>query len=282
MNTLESTRKNEAGMQRLVDFFHSRTGIKVQPSKKTFLEGRLQKRLDQYGFVSMDQYCHWLFEEGGLHQEEALLIDLATTNKTDFFREIHHFDYLANQVLPLLQERGAGMLAPLRIWSAGCSNGAEPYSLAMVCQEFAQATPGFQFEILASDLCTRVLKEAVRAIYPHADVKPVPLPLRQRYLLRDVQQDEVRIIPELRRQVRFYHHNLMELPYPPNTAVEVLFCRNLLIYFDKPTQREVLFRLCHYVKPGGYLFLGHSETVTGLDLPLQPMAPTAFRRLHDG
>lgn len=261
-------------IQQLVVFLRERTGIRLPSSKQAYLEGRLRKRLLQLGFDSFDPYCYWLFEEDGMEEEECTLIDLATTNKTDFFREAYHFDFLLTEALPSLSTH-----APLRIWSAGCANGAEPYSLAMLCQDYAKDRPGFQFEITASDISTQALREAVRAIYPHADIEPIPMPMRQRYLRRDVERDEVRIVAELRRKVKFIQHNLMDLPYPPKQPVDLLFCRNLLIYFDRPTQIEVLSRLCRCVKPGGYLILGHSENITGLELPLRSMAPTTFQRI---
>lgn len=269
----------EHDFNRISAFVHGRTGIWVQPSKKTHLEGRLRRRLRALGFSTLNQYCRWLFDEGGMTEEESELFDAVTTNKTDFFREPHHFQFLTTTALPTLLAKGRRL--PVRIWSAGCSNGAEPYTVAMVCEEFALANPGFEYQIIASDICTRMLGEAARAIYPHAAIEPIPMELRHRYLLRDKERDEVRIIPQLRRKIRFVHHNLMEIPYPPHQPVDLLFCRNLLIYFDKITQADVLSRLCHSVRFGGYLILGHSESVTGLELPLHPVAPTTFLRLNE-
>lgn len=269
---------DKAAFERLITFVQNRTGIKIAPSKMVYLEGRLRNRLPHMGFDTLGHYCHWLLDENGLEEEENALIDLVTTNKTDFFRELHHFDFFFTKALPSLRAAGTGVHTPLRVWSAGCSNGSEPYSLAMLCQDFAHGTPGFKFEILASDISAKVLMEAVKAIYPHADIEPVPIPMRQRYLKRDPERNEVRITSELRRKVKFFQHNLMDLPYPPQQPVDIIFCRNLLIYFDKKTQREVLDRLCHHVKPGGYLILGHSETVTGMELPLRSIAPTTFQR----
>ena len=268
----------ERDFRRLAGLIHARSGIRMPPSKKTFLEGRMRRHMRRLGFGDLAEYCRWLFEAGGLAEDETALIDAITTNKTEFFREPHHFDFLAATALPALSAAGSGMERPLRIWSAGCSNGAEPYSLAMVCQELADRTAGFRFEILASDISTEMLRRAVRAIYPVAAIEPVPIGLRKRYLLRDDTRHEVRIAPELRRTVRFIHHNLMNAPYPAHQATDIVVCRNLLIYFDRPTQRDVLARLCRHVRPGGYLILGHSEGVAGLTLPLRPVAPTTFLR----
>ena len=267
--------------QRLADFIHSSSGIKMPSSKKTFLEGRLRKRLRLLGYDSFDEYCHYVFDEGGLFEEETALIDAVTTNKTDFFRESHHFDFLIREGLPRLVDRGLGIHHPLRVWSAGCANGAEAYTIAMVCHDFAQRTPRFRFDIFGSDICVSALNDAARAVYPHAMIAPVPMTMRRRYLLRDEEQDEVRIVPELRRMVSFAYINLIDPDYRLQRSMDIVFCRNLLIYFDRQTQRTVLQRLCRNLKVGGYLILGHSESVTGLDLPLRSVATTIFIR-EDG
>ena len=122
---------------RLAEFVHTRSGIRMPPSKKTFLEGRIRRHLSALGFATMNEYCKWLFDEGGLVQDEAALLDAVTTNKTEFFRERHHFEFVSNVILPDFRAASSGSLRPLLIWSAGCSNGAEPYSLAMICEDFA-------------------------------------------------------------------------------------------------------------------------------------------------
>ena len=264
--------------RRLAEFIHTRSGIRMPPSKRTLLQSRMRRHSRGLGFKSLAEYCRWLFEGGGLAQDESALIDAITTNKTEFFRERHHFDFIAAVALPALHVAGSGTLRPLRLWSAGCSNGAEPYSLAMVCEDFARTVSGFRFEILATDISTRILKEAARAIYPYAKIEPVPTELRKRYLLRDDSRGEVRIVPKLRRTVKFAYHNLMTEPYPAHKLTDIVICRNLLIYFDKPTQSDVLSRLCQRVRPGGYLILGHSEGVPRLTLPLRSVAPTTFIR----
>ena len=264
--------------RRLADFIHASSGIKMPSSKKTFLEGRLRKRLRLRGYESFDEYCHYVFDEGGLFEEETALIDAVTTNKTDFFREPHHFDFLIREGLPRLVDRGLGIHHPLRVWSAGCANGAEAYTIAMVCHDFAQRTPHFRFDIFGSDICVSALNDAARAVYPHAVIAPVPMNMRRRYLLRDEEQDEVRIVPELRRLVSFAYINLIDPDYRLQRSMDIVFCRNLLIYFDKQTQRVVLQRLCRNLRVGGYLILGHSESVTGLELPLKSVATTVYVR----
>lgn len=263
---------------RLAAHIHQHSGIRMPPSKRAFLEGRLRKRLRILGIESFDEYVQWLFDEGGMAVEEIELVNVVTTNKTDFFRESHHFEFLRERGLRALVEQGRGIHKPLRLWSAGCSNGAEPYTLAMVCEDFATKTPGFQYSILASDLSTSVLHAAARAIYPHTEIEPVPMELRKRYLLRDQERDEVRIVPELRQKVTFSQVNLMHQDYGVSSGLDIVFCRNLIIYFDKPTQAAVLGRLCSMVRPGGYLVIGHSESITGMSLPLKQVANTLFLR----
>lgn len=264
---------------RLADFIHRRSGIRLPPSKKTLLEGRLRRRLRHLALSSFQDYCRFLFEQGGCIHEEAEILNLVTTNKTDFFREPHHFEALIRIMLPALAETGAGRERPLRVWSAGCSNGAEPYTLAMVCEDFASRHRGYRYGILATDICTDVLQQANRAIYPHAMIEAVPMELRQRHLLRcrDGGVDEVRISRDLRQRVSFDYLNLMDETYPFTERFDIIFCRNVLIYFDKPTQRAVIERLCRHLRAGGYLVLGHSESIAGMALPLTMIAPTAFR-----
>jgi len=181
--------------------------------------------------------------------------------------------------VPTLIESGELKRSPLKVWSAACSIGAEPYTLAMVLSELSPTIPGFT--ILGTDICTEVLSTALRGIYPASMAEPIPSEFKRRYLLRskDSAADSVRIVPNLRRSVRFGRLNLVDMPYGADTNKHVIFCRNALIYFDKQTQQKVARELCRHLQPGGFLFVGHSETLTGLDLPLQQVAATIFRRV---
>jgi chemotaxis protein methyltransferase CheR len=268
--------------QRLAAFIESYSGIKIPPTKITMVEGRLRRRLRATGVSSLKQYCDYLFERNGLASETVPLIDVMTTNKTEFFREPDHFRVLAEQAVPALLSRSAGKVRPLKLWSAACSNGAEPYTLAMVLADLGSTiSGGLRFDIIGTDISTEVLETAVAGIYPDAMMQPVPPEFRHRYVWRskDRSRHQARIAPELRATVRFARVNLMEPPYPVDREMDVIFCRNMLIYFDKVTQDAVLQRLCEHLRPGGYLFLGHSETIASFDLPLAPVGPTVFRRL---
>ncbi|MBN2686485.1 MAG: methyltransferase domain-containing protein, partial [Pontiellaceae bacterium] len=168
-----------------------------------------------------------------------------------------------------------------QVWSAACSTGEEPYTLAMVLSEFSEKNPGYDFRILGTDLSTKVLEHAIRAIYAERRVDPIELSLRKKYLLRsrNPQAGAVRIIPELRDVVRFQRLNFLEDPYPKDQCMDVIFCRNVLIYFDRETQQEIVGKMCATLRPGGYLFVGHSETLNGLNLPVRLVQSTLYRKI---
>jgi len=248
--------------------------------KKTMLEGRLAKRMRALGVDTHEEYCQYVFSEEGQHEELIHLLDVVTTNKTDFFREPTHFDFLTSKVLPeLMRSRSVGIRRKLRLWSAGCSTGEEPYTLAMVLSDFAEATPGFGYSIFATDICTRVLEKARKAVYEKRLIAPVPMMMRKKYLLKskDKSSTLVRIAPEQRTQITFGRLNLMDEEFEWPEPMDIIFCRNVIIYFDKPTQERLMNKFCRYLKPGGYLFLGHSESLHGYDVPLEQVAPTVYR-----
>lgn len=262
------------------EFIYGQCGIKMPPAKKTMLEARLQKRLRKLGLRSFREYAEFLFSREGSEAELVHMIDVVTTNKTDFFREPSHFDFLVNQALPsLLGRDGSAGQRRLRIWSAGCSSGEEPYTLTMVLSEFAAATPGFSFGILATDICTEVLEKARLAIYDEERIEPVPLAMRKKYLLRSKVRNDglVRIVPELRHLVTFRRLNFMDGDFGLPEPFDIIFCRNVIIYFDKQTQEQLLNKFCRHLVPGGYLFMGHSETLSGLDVPVVQVASTVYR-----
>lgn len=265
---------------RFSGFIYDEVGIKMPPAKKTMLEARLQKRLKALGLNTFEEYADFVFSSAGKADEIIHLIDVVTTNKTDFFREPAHFDYLVKSAVPsLIDGRDAGLKSPLKIWSAGCSTGEEPYTLAMVLSEFAASTPSFRTSILASDISTSVLSKARNAIYSEDRVDTIPLHLKKKYLLRsrDASKSLVRIAPQLRAMVNFRRLNFME-DFGLPEQMDIIFCRNVIIYFDKPTQERLLNRFHQQLVRGGFLFLGHSETLNGLNVPLHPVASTVYRK----
>jgi len=277
----KGSRLTEGDFLRLGRFIYDECGIRMPPIKKTMLESRLQKRLRILGMGSFAQYCAYLFSSEGLEQETVPMLDLVTTNKTDFFREADHFDYLMASVLPDYVQKGEGGFRTLRVWSAGCSTGEEPYTLAMVLQEFAEQCSGFDFRILATDLSTRVLHFGRLAVYNEERTAPVPPGLKRKYFLRSRDRSEsvVRIVPQLREKVEFRRLNFMSGDFAIRERVDIIFCRNVVIYFDRPTQERLLKRFCNHLAPGGFIFMGHSETLNGLDVPLVQVSPTIYRKV---
>lgn len=264
--------------ERLARFIYDYSGIKMPPTKSTMLEGRLRRRVRACGLMGFDDYCAYLFEEDGLQTEAIHLIDAVTTNKTDFYREPNHFKYMAETALPAYAEDG---VTRLRLWSAACSTGAEPYTIAMVMEEFINSGRRMDYKILATDLSTEVLETARTGIYHRDILAPVPPGQRTRYVMqpKDGSRPDVRIHPSLRSRVAFARLNLMDKRYPVGDPMHMIFCRNVLIYFDKPTQEKVLARLCDCLLPGGYLYIGHSESAAGMNLPVTQVANTVFRKI---
>ncbi len=256
-------------------------GIKMPPAKKTMLEARLQKRLKVVGIGSFEEYADFVFSPEGRFSELVHLIDVVTTNKTDFFREPGHFDFMVKTALPnILDARGGASRDPVRIWSAGCSTGEEPYTLAIVLSEYACSRPDFRAVITASDICTQVLQTAKTAIYPEERVDPIPLNLKKKYLLRSREKTRslVRIDPKLRSMVTFKRINFMDDDFGISEKMDIVFCRNVVIYFDKPTQQTLMRKFYKQLKPLGYLFIGHSETLSGLDVNFKAVASTVYRK----
>jgi chemotaxis protein methyltransferase CheR len=169
---------------------------------------------------------------------------------------------------------------PVRIWSAGCSTGEEPYTMAMVLAEFANGRPDLKVNITASDICTQVLKTAKMAIYPEDRTDPIPLNMKKKYLLRSREKTKslVRITPRLRSLVSFRRINFMDDDFGVKEKMDIIFCRNVVIYFDKPTQQVLMQKFYRQLRPGGYLFIGHSETLSGLDVNLRPVGSTVYRK----
>jgi len=267
---------------RLCKLIYAEAGIALNSEKKTMLEGRIKRRLKALNLHSYREYCDALFGPDGLHNmqkdEIVHLIDVVTTNKTDFFREPGHFDYLTAKALPELASRIAGR--QFTIWSAGCSSGEEPYTMAIVLSEYTLAHPGFRFRILATDISNIVLGKAELGIYTSDIVAPVTPALRRKYFMRGRTSgsEQMRVVPELRRTIEFRRLNFMDADYGVAEKADAIFCRNVIIYFDRPTQERILLKLSNCLAPGGYLFVGHAETLHDMNLPLTPVAPALYRR----
>jgi chemotaxis protein methyltransferase CheR len=282
MGTREESISN-ADFRRLQRLIQEQSGIKLGADKKTMLELRIRRRLHSLNLHSYEQYCDYLFARHGQKEEVIHLIDVVTTNKTDFFREAGHFDYLVQKALPEIGARW-GNGKPVLVWSAGCSSGEEPYTLAMVLSEYRLAHPGFSFRVLGTDISTTVLAKARLGVYSHDTVRPVPVHLQRRYFLRsrNPQSRLLRVVPELRGVVEFRRLNFMDDDFGLEEKADAIFCRNVLIYFDRPTQERILLKLTRYLVPGGYAFVGHAESLHDMDLPLEPLGPALYRKNDAG
>ncbi|RED26072.1 chemotaxis protein methyltransferase CheR [Rhodopseudomonas thermotolerans] len=264
----------------LAELIEDQVGIKMPNAKRLMLEGRLHKRVRALNYSGVGEYVDNLFDKQILEDELTHLIDVVTTNKTDFFREPQHFEFLKTVAVPELLKLPSRKSNDLKIWSAACSTGMEAYTTAMVLDDMVRSGSRFQFRILGTDISTAVLRLAKAAIYNREVVAPVPAPFVGRYFLtsRDRSRDQVRVVPELRRLTHFTRMNLMDASYPVDRDVDVIFCRNVLIYFDRDTQRKVVEQLCSHLRPGGYLLVGHSESMIHSALPkLRQVQPTVFK-----
>ncbi len=272
--------------RKITSLILSECGIAFPQAKRTMIESRLRKRAAAVGVASLSHYCEYLRTPRGRKEETGHLIDAVTTHKTDFFREPSHFEYLVEFAVPELGRIcGAGIRQPLLVWSSACSTGEEPYSAAMVLSEYGRSplAGDFRFSIDATDISAGVLETGRTAVYPYTAAEPIPEPLRRRYLLRsrDRSRAEVRVVPAIRACVNFRQLNLMATEYGFNRPVDVVFCRNVMIYFDRPTQRRILLRISATLRKGGYLIMGHSESLNGLELPLVQVTPTVYRRFDE-
>lgn len=252
-------------------------GIKLPESKRVMVEGRLRRRVKILGLETFEEYVKYLFSATGVKHELVPMIDAITTNKTDFFRENAHFEFLKSRVLPEAEKlQRSNFLA----WSAGCSTGEEPYTLAIVLSECFERSKKNSFSIFASDISTEALSKATDAIYSLECIEVIPMDLKKKYLrkCKDPAKPQARVCPEIRSLVNFSRVNLIGDEYDVPGDLDVVFCRNVLIYFDKATQEKVLGRISAKLRTGGYLFLGHSESILGMHLPLERAAMTVYKK----
>ncbi len=255
---------------------YAKCGIHLKAEKKELLNARLGKRLRATGIESFKEYYEFVTQdESG--NELVQLIDSVSTNFTSFFREQAHFDFLVGTVLPAYHAEGRGHGQPLNLWSAACSSGEEPYTMAMVLEDFVATRPGMQYRIRATDISTKVLAQAQRGIYPEERIDKVPPPFVKRYFQRGVGSSAgmVRVKELLRRKVTFERFNLMEV-FPCQESLDIIFCRNVMIYFNSATQQALVDKFHRCLSPGGHLFIGHSESLTSIKHSFKQVASTAY------
>ncbi len=259
-----------AQFARITRVLHEHAGIRMREGKEGLVRARLAKRLRKLNFADFDAYLEFVEKEPG-RKEFAEMIDALTTNKTSFLREATHFDFLRERIFPELR-------GPVRIWSAGCSSGEEPYTLAMLARDAFGEGAKRDVKILATDLSHRVLTTAKTAAYPADTMSDVPNQWLQKYWAKG-QDAQGRVVyeagPSLRSLVHFAKLNLMER-WPMQGPFDAILCRNVMIYFDKATQQELVERYWALLRPGGHLFVGHSESLTGLTHRFRYVQPAVY------
>jgi len=269
---------NQKDYARLSECITGEFGIKMSDKKRVMLESKLQKRAKELGYPNLSVYIDYFFSEKGMEEEIIHMIEIFTTYTTDFFREDAHYEYLMKTLLPDLCPNGKRK--NLKFWSAGCSSGEEPYSLAMVLAEYRARNPLTDFLVYGTDISARMLKTAHQAMYKEDRIHNIPLELKTKYFLRSTNREDkkARIVPELREKVIFSRLNLIDEYYPTPFVFDAVFCRNVLIYYDRRMQEKIILKLCSRIKKEGYLFLGHSESIAGLNLPLKYIQPAVFMK----
>ncbi|MDU2064965.1 MAG: protein-glutamate O-methyltransferase CheR [Sporomusaceae bacterium] len=257
----------------LTDYIQSEYGINLT-KKRNLIEGRLSSMLLEKGFTSFRDYLEALFRDP-TKRELTELVNRVTTNHTFFMREISHFEYFQKQVLPYLASVVKNK--DLRIWSAGCSSGEEPYTLAMLLADFfAEEKYQWNRQLLATDISVQVLEQAEQGLYDSDAVQQIPASWRLNYFEK-VNRDAFQIVKELRREVVFRLFNLMD-PFPFRKKFHVIFCRNVMIYFDQATKNELVRKFYEATESGGYLFIGHSESLSRQDTHYKYIMPAVYRK----
>ncbi len=272
---------NERELKRVSDFIGSEVGIQLPATKKTLVESRLSKRLRILGFDDFKAYLDHVLESAEGALEKLQLIDVLTTNKTSFYREPDHFEYLVKHAIPDL-EKNKGGRRELNIWTAGCSTGEEAYTLSIELNEIDLSKNKILFNILATDISHSCLSKASRGIYTERQAESIPVELRKKYLLRSRNADKalVQMGPEIRHHISFKSLNLMNSRFDLAHKMDVIFCRNVMIYFNNQLREKLVSRFENQLIKGGYLFVGHSESLNGIETTLNQVAPMVYQKIR--
>lgn len=263
----------------LCGLIYEESRINLGHDKRALVASRLAKRLRELHLPDFDAYCDLLRSHNGV-EERRHLVDRISTNHTQFFREMKHFDFLRERLLPAWAARKGKPPGGLRVWSAACSSGEEPYSLAIFLAEHLGAAAAGGWQIEATDISTRILAKAEAGIYAADRVNGMRLDWLQRHFQKGVggQSGYFRVKDTLRQRVRFHHLNLLEPNYPFSQPFQVILCRNVMIYFDRPTQENLIAYLSRWLEPGGILMVGHSESLSGIQHGLKLVQPAIYER----
>ena len=270
--TLLSAELNDQQFHKITQMVHRTSGIHLKQGKEALVKARLMKRLRALGLGSVDQYLSFLQSNEG-SGEMTSFIDVMTTNKTSFFREAEHFNYLRDTILPEVEG------AKLRFWSAACSSGEEPYSLAILLREHLADIDKKDLLILATDISRSMLEKADKAIYHKETVVNLPCDYINKYFIKNKKghTETYQVTANIKKLVRLRSLNLMG-PWPMKGSFNVIFCRNVMIYFDRTTQQRLINRFWEFLKPGGHLFVGHSEGLAAINHNFRYVRPATYRK----
>ncbi len=268
-----ASRENEA-LAYVSSLVYERSRIRLDSGKQALIRARLGKRMRHYGFTELAEYCHFLQTDAD-EEEFTRVIDSLTTNFTHFMREPDHFDFLVRTAIPSLK-----LKTGLRVWSAACSSGEEPYTIGFFLSENESRIPGGNWSVAASDLSTKVLEKAIAGIYDDERVSSLPREWLRKYFQRGHGRwaGHYRVKKSISDRIKFQNLNLIE-SYTHPEPFHVIFCRNVMIYFDRPTQESLVTRLAHFLEPNGYLLIGHSESLNGLKLPFRCLRPSIYQKI---
>ena len=267
-------RMSQKNFDQVKDIAYDLTGIKLTDLKKNMIYSRLARRIRQRGLSSFDEYCELLEQPG--NDEVTDFVNAITTNLTSFFRENHHFDFLVKTVFPQLLRKNSGSQR-IRVWSAGCSTGEEPYSIAICLRERMPVTK-WDIKVLATDLDTNVVSHGKRGVYSGDRIESLDESRCKKWFLRDPKSEEVRVKPALQELITFKPLNLLN-EWPMRGPFDVIFCRNVVIYFDKDTQKTLFNRYADMLAPGGYLFIGHSENLHKVSNRFKSLGKTVYQKI---
>lgn len=276
---LAGVKLTDAEFQRLRQFIYDHTGIALSEHKRALVYSRLAKRLRHHRLDRFADYYTLLTEGDPEGQELVEMINCITTNKTDFFREPHHFRFLAEHVFPAVRARASAGSRRVRLWSAGTASGEEAYTLAVSVREAFPAQESWDIRILATDIDTRVLAQAENGEYSVEQAARIPDAVLRRYFYQGEGANAGRVQAKsvLKELIRFRRLNFMDEPWPMRGPFDVIFCRNVIIYFDRPMQRRLIERFTQLLRPGGYLFLGHSESLIEAGNKLRHVSQSVYQ-----
>lgn len=271
---------SEHELKRVSDFIGNEVGIQLPMAKRTLVESRLSKRLRVLGFDDFKSYLDHTLESADGALEKLQLIDVLTTNKTSFYREPDHFDYLVSHAVPAIVKKNGNSRQEINVWCAGCSTGEESYTLSIELNEMSTARDKLPFNILATDISHSCLSKASRGVYTERQAESIPLEFRKKYLLRSRNTDEalVQMGPQLRQRIQFKSLNLMDERFDAPKNMDVIFCRNVMIYFNNELREGLIERFESHLVKGGYLFVGHSESLNGIKTTLEQVAPMVYQK----